>query len=525
MPEPSALPVDTAPPPRERARATAGAAACAAASAAAGLGAAMLAPRDVSAQAAIATSLVVPAIALLALKPARPRLVSACAALLLLPLAARLLVSGPAAAPLALGCVAVAAALALAAMRLARQVRAMSDAAAQAGSLRASLARAEDAARQAREDALAAHQAVEDRNRFLAAASHDLRQPVHAIGLFVGALKEEIRDGRARYLIDRLDRSMLGLDELFHRLLDLSRLDAGAVEPRISVFAIGPMLQTLESRFVQVAEQRGLRLRVRPPPPCAVRTDPALLIEILMNLLSNAFRYTERGGIVLGARRRGDRLLIQVWDTGPGIAADAQEAIFREFVQLGRSTRDRRHGLGLGLAIVRRLAGLLDCPVRVRSRPGRGSVFEISVPASAEPVAAPPPGAPVPAPDALQGMLVLVVDDEMDILVGMEAILASWGCFVILARTVDEARRHLSEAQRFPDLLITDHRLADGHTSEDVAAVLAEQVPVPVPVIVLSGDVGAPLMQRARARGWSLLGKPVNPERLRALATRLTAGA
>ncbi len=158
----------------------------------------------------------------------------------------------------------------------------------------------------------AAHQAVHEKTRFLAAASHDLRQPIHAIGLFVGALKEEIRDGRGRYLVDRLERSMAGLDELFNRLLDISRLDAGTIEPKVSVFAIGPLLQTLETRFAHMAEQRRLDFRVHVPRPCSVRSDPALLVEILMNLLSNAFRYTERGGILMGTRRRGDRLLIQV---------------------------------------------------------------------------------------------------------------------------------------------------------------------------------------------------------------------
>ncbi|MBP7660712.1 MAG: response regulator [Burkholderiaceae bacterium] len=368
----------------------------------------------------------------------------------------------------------------------------------------------------------AAHQAVHEKTRFLAAASHDLRQPIHAIGLFVGALKEEIRDGRGRYLVDRLERSMAGLDELFNRLLDISRLDAGTIEPKVSVFAIGPLLQTLETRFAHMAEQRRLDFRVHVPRPCSVRSDPALLVEILMNLLSNAFRYTERGGILMGTRRRGDRLLIQVWDTGIGIAPEQTEKIFGEFVQLGNSSRDRRHGLGLGLAIVRRLSDGLGCPVSVRSRPRRGSVFEISVPLSAEP--APIERNPDPDfdPALLQGMLVLVVDDELDILIGMEALLVSWGCFVILARSVAEARRHLDQTERFPDLLITDHRLGENTGSADVVAAVSELVPVPVPVIVVSGDAAAPLQALANRHGWSLLPKPVNPERLRSLVVELT---
>ncbi len=388
------------------------------------------------------------------------------------------------------------------------------------------VAKLEREADQAREQAghalAAAHQAVREKTRFLAAASHDLRQPVHAIGLFVGALKEEIRDGRGRYLVDRLERSMAGLDELFNRLLDISRLDAGTIDPRISVFAIVPLLQTLETRFAHMAQQRNLDLRVHMPRPCSVRSDPALLVEILMNLLSNAFRYTEHGGILMGTRRRGDRLLIQVWDTGIGIAPEQIDKIFGEFVQLGNSSRDRRHGLGLGLAIVRRLSDGLNCPVAVRSRPKRGTVFEISVPLSAEPAPVEQPTDPDFDPAILQGMLVLVVDDELDILIGMEALLVSWGCFVILARSVAEARRHLDQAERFPDLLITDHRLGENTGSADVVAAVTELVPVPVPVIVVSGDATAHLQDLSARHGWALLPKPVNPERLRSLVVALT---
>ncbi len=386
-------------------------------------------------------------------------------------------------------------------------------------------ARDADQAHARAQDALeAAQRAIHDKTRFLAAASHDLRQPVHAIGLFVGALKEEIRDGRARYLIDRLDRSMAGLDDLFNRLLDISRLDAGAIDSRPSVFAIAPVLQTLEMRFAPLAEQRALRFRVRMRAGVYVRTDAALLVEMLMNLLSNAFRYTERGGVLLGTRRRGDRLIVQVWDTGPGIAPGDIAAIFEEFVQLGGSARDRRHGLGLGLAIVRRLGQALECPVSVRSRPGQGTVFDVSVPISREPALPSAGETPGDAGDeVLSGMLVLVVDDELDILVGMEAILAAWGCYVLVARSVDEAAHHLQQALRFPDVLITDHRLGNGETSADVVAMIERSVPVPVPVILVSGEVGERIEAQVREHGWPLLSKPVNPQRLRALLIEVVA--
>ena len=385
-------------------------------------------------------------------------------------------------------------------------------------------ARAEGAERESRAAQTDRDAARADRTRFLAAASHDLRQPIHAIGLFVGALKEELRDGRARQLVDRLDRSMSGIDELFDRLLDMSRLDAGTIEIRMSVFTLAPLLQTLSTRFAPVAEQRGLRLRVRLPRAAHVRSDAALLIEMLMNLLSNAFRHTSAGGILVGARRRGERILIQVWDTGCGIAPADQERIFGEFVQLDNAPRNRRPGLGLGLAIVRRLGALLDCPVTVRSRPGHGSVFSISVPAGA-------PGAVARTPEAqadddtavLEGMLILVVDDDLDILIGMEALLAGWGCFVIVARTLDEARRHLIDAERFPDALVTDHRLGAGNTSTDVVGLVTELVPVRVPVVVLSAEAGGGLKHIAADKGWSLLAKPVSPRRLKALLAELVS--
>jgi signal transduction histidine kinase len=386
---------------------------------------------------------------------------------------------------------------------------------------------AEQARARAREAQEAATRARHDRTRFLATASHDLRQPVHAIGLFVGALREEVRDGRARQLVDRLDRSMSGLDELFNRLLEISRLDAGTIDPRPSVFPVGPVLQTLETRFAAVAQQRGLSFRVRSPAGVNVRSDAALLSEMLMNLLSNAIRYTQRGGVLLGARRRGDRLLVQVWDTGPGIAPRDLDRVFEEFVQLGPAGPGRRQGLGLGLAIVQRLARALECPVSVRSRVGRGSVFEVSVPIGRDPAparAVEPAAMAASRDDSLHGMLVLVVDDEIDVLVGMEAILSAWGCYVLLARSAQEAARHLDEALRFPDVLITDHLLGRGQTSADVVAMLARSVPVPIPVVVVSGESGPELASLTRSRGWDVLAKPVNPERLRELLVRLLAG-
>jgi len=375
---------------------------------------------------------------------------------------------------------------------------------------------------QARAALARSRESDDQRTRFLAAATHDLRQPVHAVTLFVAALRAEPLAGRAGELAERLDRSLAGLDELFNRLLDISRLDAGAVPPRRSVFPIAGLLAPLEARFGPVAAERGLRLRVRAGALAHVDSDPALLVEMLMNLLSNAFRYTARGGVLLGVRRRGDTLLLQVWDTGAGIPRDRLESVFEEFVQLDNPSHDRRRGLGLGLAIVRRLSNALAHPVTVRSRPGRGSVFSIAVPLAAPP-ATPVAGEGPAGTEAVRGLLILVVDDEIDILLATEALLSSWGCHVLLARGVDEALRRVDDSERYPDLLITDHRVADQGTGFEVVEAVRRAMPLPIPVLMLSGDASPALEQRARERGLRFLGKPVDARRLRGVLEQAAA--
>lgn len=356
-----------------------------------------------------------------------------------------------------------------------------------------------------------AEQACADKTRFLAAASHDLRQPVHAISLFVAALKLENFDTRAKYLVDRLDRSLAGLDELFNRLLDISRIDAGVITPSARVFEAHPIGQTLETRFAPMAGNKALRFHVHCPKGLFLHTDAELLIELIMNLLSNAFRYTERGGVLLAFRPRQDRVLVQVWDTGCGIPDDNLDRIFDEFVQLNNPSRDRRKGLGLGLAIVKRLSGILDCPLRVRSTPGKGSVFEIEVARSTKLSAADYAATQAEqAEQDLSGMLVLVVDDEIDILAAMEAILSSWGCFAILARSIDEALKYVDSSLRYPDVLITDHRLGDHKTSFDVVRALSAVVPYEIPVVVISGEANSTLEREVQDMGWLFMNKPVN---------------
>lgn len=385
--------------------------------------------------------------------------------------------------------------------------------------------RAADAVLRAAQADAAAREASSDRSRFLAAASHDLKQPIHAVTLFVAALKLQPLEGRARYLVDHLDRSLGGLDELFNRLLDIARLDGGDIEPQVRSFGIATLLSPLGPRFQQVAAERQIDFRVRVGPDDTVCTDPVLLVEIVMNLLSNALRYTTRGGVLLGARRRGGMVRIEVWDTGIGIAPSEIDRIFEEFVQLDNPSRDRRKGLGLGLAIVRRLADRLGHRLEVASRPGRGSVFALEVPIEARAPRRPVTAAFAPDAPDLSGLLVLVVDDEIEVLIATEALLRAWGCLVLLARSVEEATRWVHVSERFPDVLITDHQLGDGVTARDVVAAVGPLVPGRLPVLVLSAESSASEFADDPRRGWSHLTKPVHERRLRAtLAALAVAG-
>ncbi len=229
--------------------------------------------------------------------------------------------------------------------------------------------------REARDAAEAADRA---KSRFLAAASHDLRQPLHALGLFAAKLPEHVQDAEGARLADRMRHSVESLESLLSSLLDISRLDAGAIEPRPQAIALDALLDRLAGDFAPVALERGLKLAVVRT-RLVVRSDPVLLERIARNLVDNALKHTRRGGVVVGARRRGSRVAIEVHDSGPGIPAEERERVFEEFYQIGNPERDRSRGLGLGLAIVRRLAGLLGHRIEVDSEPGRGSVFRVIV--------------------------------------------------------------------------------------------------------------------------------------------------
>ncbi len=360
------------------------------------------------------------------------------------------------------------------------------------------------------------------KSSFLAAASHDLRQPVHALGLFAGALRRIDLPEEAYVLVDRIEDSAAAMDGLFTAILDISRLDAGVVEVRNQAFRIGPYLDRLCKDLAVEAEAKGLRLRCRPC-PIAVDTDPILLERVLRNLVSNAVRYTLRGGILVGCRRRADRLAIQIWDTGIGIAPEDMDRIFQEYVQVGNPERDRTKGLGLGLAIVRRICNVLKAPLGLRSCPGRGSCFEVSVPCANEAALTDgtrqdPPGAFIPA-------FVVVIDDEAPIREAMEQLLAGWGYEVVTASSGIEAIELLASRPTRPDLIISDYRLRDGETGIAAIENLRSEYNVTIPALLVTGDTAPDRLAEAEASNLLLLHKPVPNSRLRADMLNLIAHA
>jgi signal transduction histidine kinase/CheY-like chemotaxis protein len=356
------------------------------------------------------------------------------------------------------------------------------------------------------------------KTRFLATASHDLRQPVHAMNLFVPALKAlsnrpEISPPIVSGIADRLQSALDTMAQLLNRLLDLSRLDAGAMQPRPGPTALQPLLRKVCDEVTQQARNKGLRLRVRDG-GLAVHADPAVLYTILSNLAGNAVRYTERGGVLLAARRRGERVRIEVWDTGVGIGASDLPHVTEEFFQVEGTPRDasQSRGFGLGLAIVKRSADLLGSPLFCRSRPGHGSVFAVELPAVAlisSDAAAARDAGPHPS------RVVLVVDDDEQILSAMGLLLRSWGHEVLVARTQQEALACAASVDAPPQVALVDMHLSADEDGVQVIAALRGRLGADLRAAVITGDTSPDVMAQIRAAGILTLHKPVAPGALR----------
>lgn len=369
----------------------------------------------------------------------------------------------------------------------------------------------------------AAERANAAKTRFLAAASHDLRQPLHAMGLFVSNLSERVRGTGTRKLVAQLSASMEALRGLLNALLDISRLDAGVIQPRIANCSLQLLFERLAHDYAVAAAQKKIALTFVPT-DAWVRSDATLLERIVRNLVANAVRYTERGGVVVGCRRRGaSQLRIEVWDTGIGIAAHELSNIFHEFYQVGNPERDRSKGLGLGLAIAQRLALLLDSRIDVVSEPGRGSMFALTAPrATAAGTETKAPAAP--APGRLRQALVVVIDDERAIREATKITLEGWGCETVLADSGETALAGLAQCGRSPDVILADYRLRSGETGAGAVEGLQAKYGRHIPAIIITGDTAPDRLREAEASGYHLLHKPLAPARLRALLAHVLAG-
>jgi len=370
-----------------------------------------------------------------------------------------------------------------------------------------------------REKALA-EEANAAKSRFLAAASHDLRQPVHALTLFVSALRAHQMEEEARGLLDHIDGSVRSLGGLFDGLLDISRLDAGVVEINRAVFAVQPLIERVCRDYQAKAGAKGVELRVRAT-RAIVNSDPMLFERILRNIITNAVAYTERGKILVGCRR-GEQLRVQVWDTGRGIAPSEQQNVFQEFYQIGNAERDRTRGVGLGLAIVKRLTTLLDHPLDLASQFGKGTCLTVAIPYASERDLKNLDATLTEAEVVARGSgLILVLDDEVAIQVAMKSLLQGWGYSVIAAGSCAEMLERIATHPQIPRLILCDYRLRDNETGSAAIERLRSEYNDEIPGMLITGDTAPDRLKEAQASGYLLLHKPVPYSKLRAAITHL----
>jgi signal transduction histidine kinase len=363
-----------------------------------------------------------------------------------------------------------------------------------------------------------AEQANISKTRFLAAASHDILQPLNAARLYVTSLVERQAGGNDAQLVGNIDASLDAVEEIFGALLDISRLDSGAMKPEIVGFRIDDLLRQLEVELAPLAQEKGLDLKFV---PCslAVQSDRRLLRRLLQNLVSNAIKYTLKGRVLVGCRRRNGRLRIDVHDTGLGIPASKKQAIFQEFHRLDRGAKVAR-GLGLGLSIVERIARVLDHKLSLISAVGRGSQFSVEVPLSATiPVSQPQHQARELDRVRLSGVTVLCLDNDLAILDGMESLLGGWGCRVFKAPDLAEAVSVITQAKVLPDGLLVDYHLDDGDGIEAIRQ-LRRRFGAELTAILITADRSRRVREDARANDIQVLNKPLKPAALRALLTQ-----
>jgi len=368
------------------------------------------------------------------------------------------------------------------------------------------------------------------KTQFFTAASHDLRQPLHAMGLFAEALRARTHEPEVAKLVNSINESVDALEGLFSELLDITRIDSGGVEVNPEHFEVGEIFRKIRLHFEPAAFEKGLELRIRGGRHVAL-ADRLLVERVVRNLVSNAIRYTTDGSVLVSCRKRGERLLLQVWDTGPGISAAERLRVFEEFYQVPgvqAVASEQKKGLGLGLAIVKRLAALMAAPVRLASEPGRGSVFTLELPVGRAPRAAAQamPGKG-PVGITLDGRLIVVVEDEPAVREGLEVLLTGWGATIVSFESVAAAERWVEAAAAGsppPALVIADYRLEHGTTGVAAIKAVRKRFGADVPAIVVTGSSMTGHDKEALEQNFHLLIKPVLPNKLRAMISFKLSG-
>lgn len=374
---------------------------------------------------------------------------------------------------------------------------------------------------QLREQKEAAEQANIAKSKFLAAASHDLRQPLHALGLFTSVLGDSVTSPAHKKLVAQIGDSVHALESLFNALLDISRLDAGVMQPDKQHLALGPLFDRLKNEFAAQASAKQLTVHW-PDVHGVVFTDATLFEQILRNYLSNAIRYTDDGHITVDYREDGPRVSITVRDTGPGIPKSERHRIFDEFHQLNNPERDRSKGLGLGLAIVKRTADLLGHTIRVDSTLDHGAAFSITVDKGDEAaLAQSPPTEMSSAFDTPTGATLLVIDDEQSVRDGMKSRLEMWDCQVFSAANLEDALEQVEHGSVPIDGIIADYRLREGRTGAQAIQAIQACYGRAVPALIVTGDIAADRLRDVNESGFQVLHKPVPPAKLRAFIRHL----
>ena len=358
------------------------------------------------------------------------------------------------------------------------------------------------------------------KTNFLAAASHDLRQPLQTIALYAGTLEGLIADPKASQALGKMQQSIDTMNGLLSNLLDISKIDAGIVETVAKSISVADLWERLEGSFSTLAQSKELDLRF--VPSSAHLWAPPIAVErILNNLLSNALAYTETGRVLVGCRRRPDGIEIQVWDTGAGIDISHQEEIFQEFFQLNNPERNRTKGVGLGLAISDRLAKLIETEIKISSIRGKGSVFSFLLKRGTKNAASEQHN--TPAPNSVEdGLTVLVIEDVREVLEAMECVLQTWGCRSLLAETQEEAEALLAEGAPEPDLILADFSLREGKTGLAAIRALRERLGRDVPAAIVSGDTSPARLKEVQREGLEMLTKPISMDALKSAIFRLT---